>query len=433
MNRHLKLTSKEFSDDGSTFSILEIKAEQVIGKDYQGLSKFLKKQYGKLVLVNHPDKGGDKNRFDQIYKAYQELKKYIEPLESGNPCVKVDVYTEGDGHLTEREFHYRNKLFEKLNITQEEVVKKTFEEVISVLENKNCSFKQDFEKSNKLRGQIRKTFLDPSLSNWEKLIKSAELTSELNDQLEKPSMRLFNYVTPLKEKKNLVGEDKRALALKFIERKNTLLFVQAVSIILLALLTTITIGCYLSWWIIAFNIVTGKASNVLVNYYMEKYKNSEISTDEFISKMNYIQLVSKLLLNYPLAAFSVYLLETSFVSSGLTIGVVILTPLLLLAILTEVLAPVFSKGCKIYTEKHTRDLLEEDPRDRAQKETDLLKWYDPRWPLVLLIMPLVRKYFSGMASEFVERNLDEVNTNMSNVNTEQPPELEAIEFTQGSV
>jgi UDP-N-acetylglucosamine 2-epimerase len=53
---------------------LEVKAKQVIGKNYQDLSQFLKKQYSELILVNHRDKGEDKNRFKQIHKAYQELK-----------------------------------------------------------------------------------------------------------------------------------------------------------------------------------------------------------------------------------------------------------------------------------------------------------------------------------------------------------------------
>ncbi|BEP31723.1 MAG: hypothetical protein WBIAU1_12010 [Wolbachia endosymbiont of Drosophila biauraria] len=104
---------------------------------------------------------------------------------------------------------------------------------------------------------------------------------------------------------------------------------------------------------------------------MKKYKNSEISTDEFMSKINYITLGNKLLINYPLAAFSVYLLTTNFIANRLTVGETILGSLLLLAVLIEMLAPVFSKGCEIYAEKHTKDLLEEDPRDRVQKETDL--------------------------------------------------------------
>ncbi|MDE5065278.1 hypothetical protein RYF04_06420 [Wolbachia endosymbiont of Drosophila tristis] len=159
--------------------------------------------------------------------------------------------------------------------------------------------------------------------------------------------------------------------MKFIERKNALLLVPKISLLPLALLTTVTIGCYFSWWIIGFNIIAGNASHLLVNYYMKKYKNSEISTDEFMSKINYITLGNKLLINYPLAAFSVYLLTTNFIANRLTVGGTILGSLLLLAVLIEMLAPVFSKGCEIYAEKHTKDLLEEDPRDRVQKETDL--------------------------------------------------------------
>lgn len=156
MSQHFKLTGQEFYDNNDLFNVLEIKAEQIVGKDYQALSKFLKKQYNKLILVNHPDKGGDKNRFDQIYKAYQELKKYIEPLESGNPCVKVSVGAESDGRLTTREFHYRKKLFEKLNITEKEVAGKNYAELISILKSKDLSFEKDLEKCNRLVSQSRR-------------------------------------------------------------------------------------------------------------------------------------------------------------------------------------------------------------------------------------------------------------------------------------
>lgn len=391
MSQHFKLTVQEFYDNNDLFNVLEIKAEQIVGKDYQALSKFLKKQYNKLILVNHPDKGGDKNRFNQICKAHQELKKYIEPLESGNPCVKVSVGAESNGRLTAREFHYRKKLFDTLGIGEEAIG-------------------GDYEKLNSI---IRKKLYGGCA----------------RDDVE----QLRSYISPLKEKKNLVDEDKKQLALKFIEYKNVLLLVPKISLLPLALLTTVTIGCYFSWWIIALNIIINNASRLLVGHYMKKYANLEISTDEFISKMNYIALGSKLLLTYPLAAFSVYLVTTDFIANGLTVGGGILGSLLALTILIEVLAPVFSKGCEIYTEKHMKDLLEEDPRDRVQKETDLLGRYDPRKLLMPIIMPLVRKCFAEVASEFAERNFDEVKTDMSDVNTEGLSNPQAIEFTQQTV
>ncbi|WP_395461144.1 hypothetical protein [Wolbachia endosymbiont (group B) of Ablattaria laevigata] len=106
----------------------------------------------------------------------------------------------------------------------------------------------------------------------------------------------------------------------------------------------------------------------------------------------------------------------------------------LLALLaTEIFSPAFSKGCEIYAEKHAKDLLEEDPRDRVQKETDLLGRYDPRRLLMPIIMPLVRKCFAEVASEFAERNFDEVKTDMSDVNTEGLSNPQAIEFAQQTV
>lgn len=403
MGQHFKLEIQEFNDNVNLFNILEIKAEQVVGKDYQDLSKFLKKQYNKLILVNHPDKGGDKNRFDQIHNAYQELKKYIEPLKSGDPCVKVSVGAESDGRLTVREFHYRKKLFDTLGIS-EEAIGKSFDELISILKKNDSSFEEDYSYYFGFCNLL--PHVNPK---------------EYNKGLPKPGIRLLLYISPPKERKSLIEEDKKELALKFIERKNViLLYIRIYSSLLLGLLTTVTIGYYFSWWIIAFNIVINKVFSLLINYYVEKYKNSEISTDEFMSKRSYLVLGSELLFGYPLAAFSVYLLTTNFIANGLTVGGGILGSLFALAILIEVLVPVFSKGCEIYTEKHTKDLLEEDPKDRVQKETDLLKWYDPRKLLMPIIMPLVRKCFAEVANEFAERNFDEVNTNMSDVNAKQP-------------
>ncbi|OAM04625.1 MAG: molecular chaperone DnaJ [Wolbachia endosymbiont of Dactylopius coccus] len=433
MSQHFKLTNQKFRDNANLFNILEIEAKQVVDKNYEELSAILKKQHKKLILVNHPDKGGDKNRFDQIYKAYQELKKYIEPLESGNPCVKVSVGAESNGRLTAREFHYRRKLFNELKISEEEAVGKDFDGLIAILKRNDCSFGEDLKSYNELQAQIERILLNPNLDNFQKSVQSAKLMQELYQYIAKPSIQLFNYITPLKEKRSLIEGDKKTLALKFIERKNALMLVPKISFLPLAILTTITIGCYFSWWIIALNIIINSASHLLVGHYMKKYANSEISTDEFISKISYIELSSKLLINYPLAAFSVYLVTINFIANGLTVGGAVLGPLLLLAVLIEALAPIFSKGCEIYADKHTKDLLEEDPRDRVQKETDLLGRYDPRKLLMPIIMPLVRKCFAEVASEFAERNFDEVKTDMSDVNTEGLPHPRAIEFAQQTV
>nr|WP_246038777.1 molecular chaperone DnaJ [Wolbachia endosymbiont of Leptopilina clavipes] len=324
-------------------------------------------------------------------------------------------------------------MFNELKISEEEAVGKDFDGLIAILKRNDCSFGEDLKSYNELQAQIERILLNPNLDNFQKSVQSAKLMQELYQYIAKPSIQLFNYITPLKEKRSLIEEDKKTLALKFIERKNALMLVPKISFLPLAILTTITIGCYFSWWIIALNIIINNASRLLVGHYMKKYANSEISTDEFISKMSYIELSNKLLINYPLAAFSVYLVTINFIANGLTVGGAVLGPLLLLAVLIEALAPIFSKGCEIYTEKHMKDLLEEDPRDRVQKETDLLERYDPRKLLMPIIMPIVRKCFAEVASEFAERNFYEVKTDMSDVNTEGLPHPRAIEFAQQTV
>ncbi|GFR26277.1 hypothetical protein TNCT_702001 [Trichonephila clavata] len=443
MGQHFKLTSQEFDNNISLFRVLEVKSDQVVSKNYEELSAILKKQNKKLILVNHPDKGGDKNRFDQIYKAYQELKKYIEPLKLGNPCVKVSVGAESDGSLTAREFYYRKKLFEKLNITEEEVIGKNFVELASILKKKNSSL-EDLEHKDKLIYDINYWARYCSLFDC----KVKKLRNELDKHLLKPNMQLFSYISPLEKCRSLIREDKQALMQKFIKRRDDLLssIFKAKVYTLLPLALAEASYCYyfLPTWLIASNtlmclclplvalsFIMVQFLALLTEHYEKKYKNSEISTDKYVSRMNCIYLCYKLCVFYPLPIFFTSLMIEGFISNSLYVDVTIFGTLSLLALLaTEVFSSTFSKSCEIYAEKYAKDLLEEDPRDRVQKETDLLGRYDPRRLLMPIIMPLVRKCFAEVASEFAERNLDEVNTGMSDVNTEGLPKPKGIEFAQ---
>ncbi|MBA8755101.1 DnaJ domain-containing protein, partial [Wolbachia endosymbiont of Drosophila bicornuta] len=170
---------------------MEIEAKQVIGKDHQELSSVLKKQYRKLILVHHPDKGGNEERFKNLDEACKELNAYIEPLKSGDRCVKISVDAESDGHLTAREFYYRKKLFEKLNITEEEVRGRNFAELASILEKKSSSLIQDLQHQNKLIHYINSWTRYSSLFDD----KVKELRNELDEHLLKPNIQLFSYST----------------------------------------------------------------------------------------------------------------------------------------------------------------------------------------------------------------------------------------------
>lgn len=56
MGQHFKLTSQEFDCNADLFKVLEIKAKQVVDKNYEELSTILKEQHKKLILVSHPDR-----------------------------------------------------------------------------------------------------------------------------------------------------------------------------------------------------------------------------------------------------------------------------------------------------------------------------------------------------------------------------------------
>lgn len=447
MANHFTLTEEDFKNNKNLFKILEVKSSDVVGKDHQELSSVLKKQYRKLILVHHPDKGGNEERFKNLDKAYKELNAYIEPLKSGNPCVKINVDAESDGHLTVREFHYRKKLFEKLNITEKEVRGKNFVELDSILRKKSSSLEEDLKHKDKLIRDINYWAGYGSLCDD----KVKKLRNELDKHLLKPNMQLSCYISSLAKNRSLIRADKQVLVQQFIKRRDDLLSnlfkTKAYTLLFLAFAEATYCHIFLPTWLIAsntlmclclplvaLNLIMTEILSALTQHYGKKYKNSEISTDQYISRMNYINLCYKLFVFYPLPVFFTSLMIEGFISGSFYVDVTIFGTLSLLALLaTEIFSPTFSKGCEIYTEKHMKDLLEEDPKDRVQKETDLLGRYDPQRLLMPIIMPIVRKCFAEVANEFAERNFDEVKTDMSDVNTEGLSNPQAIEFAQQTV
>ncbi|WP_250294942.1 molecular chaperone DnaJ [Wolbachia endosymbiont of Oedothorax gibbosus] len=321
-----------------------------------------------------------------------------------------------------------------MNIIEEEVKGKNFVELYSILRKKSSSLEEDLKHKNKLIDDINYWTRYGSLCDD----KVKELRNELDEHLLKPNIQLLSYIAPLTKNGSLIREDKQALVQQFIKRRDDLLSnlfkTKAYTLLFLAFAEATYCYIFLPTWLIAsntlmclclplvaLNLIMTKILSALTQHYEKKYKNSEISTDQYISRMNYINLCCKLFVFYPLPVFFTSLMIEGFISGSFYVDVTIFGTLSLLALLaTEIFSPTFSKGCEIYTEKHMKDLLEEDPRDRVQKETDLLGRYDPRRLLMPIIMPLVRKCFAEVASEFAERNFDEVDTNVSNVNVKQP-------------
>ncbi|XGA08810.1 MAG: J domain-containing protein [Wolbachia endosymbiont of Xenopsylla cheopis] len=414
---HFTLTQQEFNNGIDLFRTLEVVSNKVIDKNHQELSQFLKKQHKKLILVAHPDKGGSTDRFNQIHKAYQELKKYIEPLELGNPCVKVDINAESNGHLTAEEFHYRRKLFEKFNITQEEAVGKSFEQLYLTLKKKDISSHNQYEYFEKLIENVRSHEQNWTFKKDDKYYRECatdfSLIGRVKDSrsgvsysssfaflyLEKllltPSMSLLKYIFPLLRKQSLIREDKAALIPKFLERKNHLLSNASKAKICTLLLLVVAEMVYCikppAWLTTSNSTIKYLLLSLFLSAYMggsilalidkhyidKKYADHCISTDSYIMRKNCIMLCYKFFVFYPMPVFFTYLLARSFfVSNGFDVGIVAFGALSLSTLLiTEVLIPIFSKSCEIYVEKQTTNLLEEDPKHRVKREIDLLKCY----------------------------------------------------------
>lgn len=68
----------------SSFQILDLDPRQRLTHNY------ISRSYKKLCLVNHPDRGGDVNKFNQLYTAYETLRSIQDEQDRKNNTVKVD-------------------------------------------------------------------------------------------------------------------------------------------------------------------------------------------------------------------------------------------------------------------------------------------------------------------------------------------------------
>lgn len=98
-----KNIEKEIEDEYNPFDILQMNQTNDI--------KTVKKQYKKLALQNHPDKGGNPDNFDKITKAYVYIVKL---LDIKTPDKQMDLINKGKE--IERE-QYENIHFNKKNFS----------------------------------------------------------------------------------------------------------------------------------------------------------------------------------------------------------------------------------------------------------------------------------------------------------------------------
>ncbi|OCA07028.1 hypothetical protein [Wolbachia endosymbiont of Trichogramma pretiosum] len=195
------------------------------------------------------------------------------------------------------------------------MIGKNFVELTSVLKKKNSSL-EDLERKDKLINNINYCTIYGSLFDSE----VRKLRNELDKHLLKLNMQLFSYISPLEKCRNPVREDKQALMQKFIKLRDDLLSIifKAKVYTLLPLALAEAIYCYyfLPIWLIssstlmylclpllALNYIMMQFLALLTEHYEKKYKNYEISTDKYISRMNCIYLCYSLCVFYPLPIF----------------------------------------------------------------------------------------------------------------------------------
>ncbi|WP_341808004.1 DnaJ domain-containing protein [Wolbachia endosymbiont (group E) of Neria commutata] len=416
MTKQFTLTEKEFKKAEGLFKTLEIEADQVVGTNYKWLIEFLRKRYRNLILTYHPDKGRKPNseKLQRIHEAYPILRGYIKSLECGKSDITVDI-EHGDKRVTAREFHYGRKFFEESKMYEKDVVGKSYKELLFKF---NSSMTRDvLERLKEVCKGTGHKFSCPVSNSHRKL---------------------YKYLFPhdiffaLEKSTDIIREDKVKLVSKIIEARDFWLHGIAQNPMMkhafsVATYSVLAVASYLSSWVLPCYIINVAILYGVRRYYDAQYKNQKILVEEYISKVKHIYFYNEFV-KYSLFALSVCLLTMDFISFGSTPENLYYSIFLGIGISIEIFLSSFGKGCEIYAEKYVKDLMEENPKDKVQKATDLLEWYDLRLPLILIFMPLVRMCFKDIAKEMAERNLDEVNTDLSDVSNKLPEQPKAIQY-----
>lgn len=419
MTIQFTLTEKEFKKAEGLFKTLEIKADPVVGMNYQELTEFVKKRCHNLLITYHPDKNNRPNseKFQRIHEAYPKLRNYIESLKSGKSDITVDI-EHGDKRVTAREFHYGRKFFEKSKMYEKDVIGKSYEELLFKL---NPSMTRDVLKEYQKNKEYYK-------KNEYKII------CPVDDSYREVYEYLFfnDILFALEKSTDIIHEDKTKLVSKIIEERDFWLhgivqnprIKEAFSV---ATYSVFAVASYLSFWVLPCHIINLAILYGVKRYYDAQYQNQKISIDEYISKVKHIVFYNEFV-KYSLFALSVCLLTMDFISFGSTPENLYYSIVLGIGITIEIFLSSFGKGCEIYAEKYVKDLREENPKDKVQKATDLLEWYDLRRFLMPAIMLLVGLCFKDIAKEVAERNLEEVRTDLSDVSNKSPEQPEAIQY-----
>ena len=131
-------------DIQQAFEILEIDLNQIKLTDVT--HEYIKKKYHKLALINHPDKNGNTEKFQQINEAYEYLLKELG--EKDNNLAYTFVSSDEDNSENNRYIYYLSLFIESIiQGSYKELIRNVIKEIVTI--NKDISLERIFEELDK--------------------------------------------------------------------------------------------------------------------------------------------------------------------------------------------------------------------------------------------------------------------------------------------
>ena len=127
------------------FDILEIDLRTITLTNLT--HEYIKKKYHKLALINHPDKNGNTEKFQQINEAYEYLSKELKDL---GQCSSEPVFVSSSTNTnTNKRYIYLLSVFIGSIITGDfkEIIKSVIKEIVTY--NKDVSLEMLFDELDK--------------------------------------------------------------------------------------------------------------------------------------------------------------------------------------------------------------------------------------------------------------------------------------------
>lgn len=129
------------------FEILEIDLNTI--KLVDVTHDYIKKKYHKLALINHPDKNGNTEKFQQINEAYEFLLKELDMINGIKGSAETTFVSSDEDNIENNRYIYYLSLFIESIIqgSYKELIRNVIKEIVTI--NKDISLERIFEELDK--------------------------------------------------------------------------------------------------------------------------------------------------------------------------------------------------------------------------------------------------------------------------------------------